>query len=590
MLVLILMAITPFTKAFVDYQNMVNSSQDSSDVLMGSNADEGKAIVLSNYPSIVGYQMPELNNKEKDIQFFKETYKKSTIPDDTIGSWAANPKLNSNPNYLYVDGSTNDLGPANENIASGNPILDIGSNLNYLYESESSIGNNRYAAKAQTTSQSSVLEIDSNLNSLYDRGTSSDSLVSINRIASQNHISDIRSNLDYLYQKRSLNDNDRIISQNLVSDVKSNLDYLYQKKSLNDNERIISQNLVSDVKSNLDYLYQKSRSDNDRVITNTNISSQNIYLEFEKAISHLEKDNGINKSDINPKTSGSYLYQLCEGSKRDPIDKDYAVSDINTLLESLVYNKSDINKEIFPLYLSNTNYWELQNEISDSTNAKSPKNYAVVVGINDYADRTGLHASVNDANSLGRILKSFGYEVIELTDVAESKPTKHNILEGALKEIELKKNKGNVVFYFSGHGDVDNKGNFYIIPQDGNGDPSSYISEGEIYQYAKGIKNLAIIIDACNSGAFKMAKGKDQLVMTSSKENEPSNENWTTPISVFTYYLCQAIEKEDQLNKEIIMQRAFSIAYNETLVWSTSHLVHQTPSLVDTTDGQYYLN
>jgi len=563
MLVLILMAITPITEAFVDYQNIVKSSQDPSSILLGGNANEGNALALSDYPSVVGYQMPELNNKEKDIQSLKETYHKSTTPDDTIASWAANPELNSNLNYLYIGGSTNDPGPANENIASGNPILDIGSNLNYLYESGT--GNNRYAAKAQTTRQSSAIEISSSLNSLNDRNIADDGSVSIDRIASQNHISDMRSNQDYLYQKRSLNNNDRIISQNPVSDVRSNLDYLYQK----------------------------SRSDNDHVITNANISSQNLYLEFEKAISHSEKDNSINKSDINPKTSRSYLYQLCEGSKRDPIDKDFAVSNINTLLDSLVYNKLDINKEFGSLYLSNTNYWKQQNKISYSSNTKSPstKNYALIVGINDYADHTSLHASVNDAKSLGGILKSLGYEVIELTDVAESKPTKHNILEGALKEIALKKDKGNVVFYFSGHGYVDNKGNFYIIPQNGNGNPSSYISEEEIYDHTKGIKNLAIIIDACNSGAFKkMSTDKDQLIMTSSEENEPSNENWTAPISVFTYNLCQAIEEEDQVNKEIIMQRAFSSAYNETLAWSTNHLVRQTPSLVDTTDGQYYLN
>ena len=220
----------------------------------------------------------------------------------------------------------------------------------------------------------------------------------------------------------------------------------------------------------------------------------------------------------------------------------------------------------------------------------SHKNYAVVVGINDYNDRKGLHASVNDANCVGSILKSLGYEVITLTDGTENRPTKHNILEGALKEISLKKNRGNVVLYFSGHGEVDNKNNFYIIPQDGNGDLSSYINENEINRYLKGMKNLAIIIDACHSGAFKVAADKDQLILTSSNENEPSNENWTAPVSVFTYYLCQSIEEDRKVNKEIIMQKAFSRAYNDTLMWSSNHMVRQTPCLVDTTNGQYYLN
>lgn len=232
-----------------------------------------------------------------------------------------------------------------------------------------------------------------------------------------------------------------------------------------------------------------------------------------------------------------------------------------------------------------------------------PKNYAVVVGINQYSDRRSLHTSVNDAEEMARVLKEFyGYEVILLTDkTRDLPPTKHNILEGALAEIKLKKNKGDVLVYFSGHGEMDDKGNFYLIPKDAKSNPDSYISEDELNQYTKDIKGLSLIVDACYSGGLYNkdqnvysdsqgtvdGRGAKQLILSSSKEDEPSNEMWNETNSVFTYYLCHAMESEAkkssgipiQMPMQMSLQSCFGSVRDSTIRWSSSHFLSQTPHL-----------
>ncbi len=226
-----------------------------------------------------------------------------------------------------------------------------------------------------------------------------------------------------------------------------------------------------------------------------------------------------------------------------------------------------------------------------------PKNYAVVVGINQYSDRRNLRTSVNDAEEMARILRElYGYEVIMLTDKTENRPpTKHNILEGALAEIKAKQNRGEVLVYFSGHGEIDDNGNFYLIPKDADANTTSYISEDELNRYIKDIKGLSLIVDACYSGRLYNTESQrrydgfqgigdepEPLILTSSRENEPSNEMWNETNSVFTYYLCQAImdeaKKGGRLPLQISLQSCFDSVQEKTFRWSSNHFLSQTPT------------
>ncbi len=200
-----------------------------------------------------------------------------------------------------------------------------------------------------------------------------------------------------------------------------------------------------------------------------------------------------------------------------------------------------------------------------------------------------LHTCDNDAKSVADLLKSLGYKVILLSDNADTKPTKNNILNVALKDANLKKSTGNIIFYFSGHGEKDSDGNFYLIPKDANGNHTSYISDYELKQYLKDLKNLAVIVDACNGGGFSNAIGEGQLIMASSKDNEPSNEEWTGSFSIFTKNLCDAIREQSRKGDRIHLQECFNEAYNDTVRWSRVHLMSQNPVLIDLTHKEYDL-
>jgi hypothetical protein len=221
---------------------------------------------------------------------------------------------------------------------------------------------------------------------------------------------------------------------------------------------------------------------------------------------------------------------------------------------------------------------------------RNSKNYAIIVGIDEYKDRMSLHTCANDAKSVADLMSSLGYTVVLLSDQTERKPTKRNILDLALNEIKDKPELGNVIFYFSGHGTRANNDTFYLIPQDADGSASSYISEYELRQQIKDFKNLAVIIDACNSEGMSPAIGEGQLIIASSRYNESSNEEWTGSLSVFTSNLIKAIKEERARSKKVLLQECFDKAYNDTIKWSRGRFISQTPVLTDLTGGKYYIN
>lgn len=196
---------------------------------------------------------------------------------------------------------------------------------------------------------------------------------------------------------------------------------------------------------------------------------------------------------------------------------------------------------------------------------------------------------MNDAKAMAELLRELGYVVVELTDESPIKPTKENILNVGIPIIKNSQNKERIVFYFSGHGEVDDDGTFYMVPQNSNRDPKSYISEYELKRYLNDVKNLAIIIDACYSGGMKDLVSEGQILITSSKNEEPSNELWTGSMSVFTYNLVNAIRAELTRRHELTLQECFYKAKEGTIKWSGKRLLKQNPIIVDKTGGDFRL-
>lgn len=235
-------------------------------------------------------------------------------------------------------------------------------------------------------------------------------------------------------------------------------------------------------------------------------------------------------------------------------------------------------------------YGNFPQRLPSPRNKKDLKNYAIIVGIDQYDDRMSLHTCANDARSMADLMKEMGYDVVLLSDQTDEKPTKENILKKAFEEIRDKPNVGNVIFYFSGHGTKTKNDAFYLIPQDANGDVSTYISEIELKEQINNLKNFAMIIDACNSEGMSRAIGDGQLIIASSRYNESSNGEWTGSMSVFTSYLIKAIKEEKERSNRVLLRRCFERANVDTVKWSRNHLISQNPVMIDNTDGIYYIN
>ena len=86
-----------------------------------------------------------------------------------------------------------------------------------------------------------------------------------------------------------------------------------------------------------------------------------------------------------------------------------------------------------------------------------------------------------------------------------------------------------------------------------------------------------------------MPFGEGRLIMASSKDNEPSNEEWTGSFSIFTQNLCNAIREQSRKGDKIPLQECFDEAYNDRVQWSRVHLTSQNPVLVDFTHKTYNL-
>jgi hypothetical protein len=386
------------------------------------------------------------------------------------------------------------------------------------------------------------------------------------------------SKYDYLFQDEAVEEitkeENRIASTDNKIDIQFKMNYLYDRiitvDPILENDNVPAMERALAIKANLNYLNESKNEElavlkidqNAKVMANSNIRSNLEYLyKTTNDTKHISSANATNEMQVN-RPSNSSIYEIFAGIR-------------NPILQNAIQYYESI--ECIP--------------IKKEKNAGYKKNYAIVIGIDEYKDRRSLHNSVNDADTFASLLEMYGYSIIKLTDNTSYKPTKHNILDVALGEVKQKKDRGNVIIFFSGHGNIDHDNEYYLIPQDANGAKSTYISKSEFSDHIKDIKNLAIIIDACNSGALSDITTDGQMILTSSNTNEASNEEWMGSLSVFTNNLCNAIRREGRIGNGVLLQSCFYDAFNDTVKWSNYHLLSQTPILTDMTQNKrFYLN
>ncbi|MEK7858893.1 MAG: ankyrin repeat domain-containing protein [Elusimicrobiota bacterium] len=195
----------------------------------------------------------------------------------------------------------------------------------------------------------------------------------------------------------------------------------------------------------------------------------------------------------------------------------------------------------------------------------NPDNYAVLVGIEDYADLPPAQFAERDAAAVREHLVALGYPLRNIVLVAGARASR----AGLVKNVEnwLPKNvneRSTVFFYYSGHGAPDPaSGDAYLVPADG--DPQ-YLEETaypikRLYEKLSALKakRIIVVLDSCFSGAggrSVLAKGTRPLVnkiefgaaatgrvvsMTASKADQISGSLEEQGHGLFTYYLLRGL-------------------------------------------------
>ena len=171
---------------------------------------------------------------------------------------------------------------------------------------------------------------------------------------------------------------------------------------------------------------------------------------------------------------------------------------------------------------------------------------ALVVGINEYPS-SPLYGCVNDAAAFASVIGVNGdggpnFDVKLVTNVASKSELKELILE------LFKGDSDTSLFYFSGHGFVDELGGYIVTPDYKANDIGVSMDEILTITNNSKSKNRIIILDCCHSGEFGSPKlaahptaqiVEGVTILTASRGNEASLE--INGHGVFTNLLLDAL-------------------------------------------------
>jgi formylglycine-generating enzyme required for sulfatase activity/uncharacterized caspase-like protein len=192
--------------------------------------------------------------------------------------------------------------------------------------------------------------------------------------------------------------------------------------------------------------------------------------------------------------------------------------------------------------------------------------YAFVVGIDNYKSPAWpkLRYAAKDARGVAAYLETQGLKVISLFDGAATRKEIVHQLEDVIAA-QLRSGDRLVVF-FSGHGTTRSFGSEeygYIVPVDGDDNPSSYISMEELQTLSRkmGAANHQLfIMDACYGGRLSLRGGNVVLphhprylqevsrrrarqILTAGGKDQKVMDGGPLGHSVFTGYLLQALQE-----------------------------------------------
>ena len=191
--------------------------------------------------------------------------------------------------------------------------------------------------------------------------------------------------------------------------------------------------------------------------------------------------------------------------------------------------------------------------------------YALVLGIDEYSGRwVWLRNACADATDVAHHLESLGFAVLRFCD---GQATKAKILTGFSYLARTVEPSDRVVVFYAGHGYTrkDEKGEHgYLVPSDGDEDPSSLISLDELETLSTMLKAgyQLFITDSCYSGLLRretaippvevtieqrVIRGARQVIAAGTAGQEVVDED-STGHSLFTGMLLAGLEGRADAN------------------------------------------
>jgi len=129
---------------------------------------------------------------------------------------------------------------------------------------------------------------------------------------------------------------------------------------------------------------------------------------------------------------------------------------------------------------------------------------ALVVGIDFYSHAPVLFGCVNDANSVKGVLErhydgSVNFSVKLLCGGTSATAVKRSELREQIKEL-FSGDSDIALFYFAGHGHIEETGGYLIASDSGSGDEGIPLADVLVYANGSRTKNRLIVLDSCYSG------------------------------------------------------------------------------------------
>lgn len=230
------------------------------------------------------------------------------------------------------------------------------------------------------------------------------------------------------------------------------------------------------------------------------------------------------------------------------------------------------------------------------------KRFAIVIGINDYTNKTPLDYGVNDAGEIAKILNErchFNKEDIHIITSDENKPIKD--ISGHLEEKykiiskDFRPHEDSIFFFFAGHGEHHFDTSCLLFHD-------SYIQIGDIFSRINDFqpKYQCYVIDACQSGGKVLTRGKNNpdiietyiknssgiLFMYAACEHQGAKEPSNLKHGLFTYHFLQALNDDSIYDKDGMLtpNRIQDYIAKET---SKESRFTQTPVIENRTVGYY---